>query len=164
MIKKLIVILCMLALLGFSFYLVSKTKDADRTVVEENVVEVEMPKLPEQLFSFAKDSLDAQCSSNENLFCAVEKAVKCTINPEFEPCRKADLPQFIFMSDPGLDRPTEMSYKIIDKKIINNDTVEIYTDSSCNGNWFGLCQGTIIYVMAKKPENIWYVKDIYAVE
>ena len=29
MIKKLVVVLCMLALLGFSFYLVSKTKDAD---------------------------------------------------------------------------------------------------------------------------------------
>ena len=58
----------------------------------------------------------------------------------------------------------EMNYKIIDKKSLNNDTVEIYTESNCNGNWFGLCQGTIIYVMARKPENLWYVKDIYAIE
>lgn len=164
MIKKLVVVLCMLALLGFSFYLVSKTKDADRTVVEADVVEVEMPKLPEQTFTFSADSLSPQCALDDTMFCAVETAVKCTINPNLPFCAKADLPKFVFMQEPGLDRPTEMSYKIIDKKILNNDTTEVYTESNCNGNWFGLCQGTIIYVMAQKPENAWYVKDIYAIE
>lgn len=164
MIKKLIVIICMLALLGFSIYLITQTKDADRTVVEESVVEVEMPKLPEQLFSFDKDSLDENCVEKEDIFCAIETAVKCTINPEFAACAKADLPKFIFMNEPGLDRPTEINYKIVDKKILGNGTTEIYTESNCNGNWFGLCQGTIIYVLAQKPENKWYVKDIYGIE
>lgn len=162
--KKWIVIICMLALLGFSFYLVSKTKNADRTVVEADVVEVEMPQLPEQIFSFTQGSLSAECTLDDAMFCAVETAVKCTINPEFTGCSAADLPKFVFMKDPGLNRPTEMSYKIIDKKILNNDITEVYTESNCNGNWFGLCQGTIIYVMARKPENKWYVKDIYAIE
>lgn len=162
--KKWIVILCMLALLGFSFYLVSKTKNADRTVVEADVVEVEMPKLPEQTFTFATDSLASSCALDDSLFCAVETAAKCTINPELPFCKKADLPKFIFMQEPGIDRPTEISYKIVDKKILGNNTTEIYTESNCNGNWFGLCQGTIIYVMAQKPEDVWYVKDIYAIE
>lgn len=162
--NKWIVVICMLALLGFSFYLVSKTKDADRTVVEADVVEVEMPKLPEQLFEFNQSNLPEECALDDAMFCAVETAVKCTINPTLEFCSQADLPKFLFMQDPGLDRPTEMSYKIIDKKALNNDTTEIYTESNCNGNWFGLCQGTIIYVMAQKPENVWYVKDIYAIE
>lgn len=164
MTKKLIVILCMLILLGFSIYLVTKTKDADRTVAEESVIEIETPKLPEQTFSFEKDSLNQNCSIDDSMFCAIETAVKCTINPEFAPCAKADLPKFIFMTEPGLDRPTEMNYKIVDKKILGNGTTEIYTESNCNGNWFGLCQGTIIYVMAQKPENVWYVKDIYGIE
>jgi hypothetical protein len=56
------------------------------------------------------------------------------------------------------------SYKIIDKKTLANDNVEVYTESNCNGGWLGLCQGTIIYVMAPKPENSWYVKEIYAIE
>ncbi len=162
--KKWIVILCMSILLCFSFYLVTKTKNADHTVVEADVVEVEVPKLPEQIFSFSQQNLPTGCALNDTMFCAVEMAVKCTINPEFTGCAKADLPKFVFMKDPGLDRPTEMNYKIIDKKSLNNDTVEIYTESNCNGNWFGLCQGTIIYVMARKPENLWYVKDIYAIE
>ena len=164
MTKKLIVILCMLILLVFSIYLVTKTKDADRTVAEESVIEIETPKLPEQTFSFEKDSLNQNCSIDDSMFCAIETAVKCTINPEFTPCAKADLPKFIFMTEPGLDRPTEMNYKIVDKKILGNGTTEIYTESNCNGNWFGLCQGTIIYVMAQKPENVWYVKDIYGIE
>lgn len=162
--KKLIVILCMLVLLGFSIYLITQTKDADRTVTEESVVEIEMPKLPEQIFDFEKDSLKENCSIDDPMFCAIEIAVKCTINPEFSLCAKADLPKFIFMNEPGLDRPTEMNYKIVDKKILGNGTTEIYTESNCNGNWFGLCQGTIIYVMAQKPENVWYVKDIYGIE
>lgn len=164
MIKKLIVILFMLALLCFSIYLVTKTKNADRTVVEESVVEVEMPKLPEQVFSFEKSTLNENCSIDDSMFCAIEVAVKCTINPEFSICAKADLPKFIFMTEQGLDRPTEMNYKIIDKKNLNNGTTEIYTESNCNGNWFGLCQGTIIYVMAQKAQKIWYVKDIYGIE
>lgn len=162
--KKWIVILCMVALLGFSFFLVSKTKNADRTVVNADVVEVEMPQLPEQTFSFTLGSLSADCALDDAMFCAVETAVKCTINPEFNGCTDADLPKFVFMKDPGLNRPTEMNYKIIDKKVLNNDITEIYTESNCNGNWFGLCQGTIIYVMARKPENMWYIKDIYAIE
>ena len=162
--QKKIVIFAMALLLGFSFYLVSKTKNADRTVIETDVVEFEMPTLPEQTFSFSQGSLSAECALDDDMFCAIETAVKCTINSSFEFCAKADLPKFVFMQDPGLDRPTEMSYKIIDKKILSNGTTEVYTESNCNGNWFGLCQGTIIYVMAQKPENVWYVKDIYAIE
>jgi hypothetical protein len=154
----------MLILLGFSIYLVTKTKDADRTVAEESVIEIETPKLPEQFFNFEKDSLSEDCSIDDSMYCAIETAVKCTINPEFSTCAKADLPKFIFMNEPGLDRPTEMNYKIVDKKILGNGTTEIYTESNCNGSWFGLCQGTIIYIMAQKPENVWYVKDIYGIE
>ena len=95
--------------------------------------------------------------------CAVEFAVKCSINPDFEGCRQSKLPKFIFMEDPSLGRPTEISFKISKIKPISADLVEIYTESTCNGNWFGLCQGNIIYIVVP-TENAWRVKDIYAVE
>ena len=47
-------------------------------------------------------------------------------------------------------------------KPLNDGTVEVYTQSTCNGVWFGLCNGNIIYVM-KNVNNKWQVKDIYAI-
>ncbi|MBR1904224.1 MAG: hypothetical protein IJ824_03490 [Alphaproteobacteria bacterium] len=165
MLKKIIVIVLFLALLCFSFSLVFKTKSNLPVVIEESeTAAVEEQNLPDTLFAFSAADLNENCVSDEAMFCAVETAGKCTLNPEFASCAKANLPKFIFMSDSSLDRPTEMSYKIIDKKSLSNDTVEIYTESNCNGGWLGLCQGTIIYVLAPKPENQWYVKEIYAIE
>ena len=84
-------------------------------------------------------------------------------SPNFGDCHDSKLPKFIFMSDESLQRPTEMSFEIAKIKPINDDLVEIHTDSTCNGNWFGLCQGRVIYVLV--PSNgAWRVKDIYAIE
>ena len=67
------------------------------------------------------------------------------------------------MKDESLKRPTFQSYKI--NKIVprNDGTIEIFTKSSCNGNWFGLCNGNIIYVM-KNIKDKWNIIDIYAIE
>mgnify|MGYP007069884706 CR=1 FL=1 len=166
MLKKFIVVCALIALLALSFVLFRKTKTAaDENVEPQEVVnEVQEAPIPEQVFSFNKDNLPENCTLDDGQFCAVEKAVKCTLNPDFADCAKSDLPKFIFMQDPSVERPTEMNYKIVDRKSIGNNSVEIYTESTCNGNWFGLCQGTIIYVLGQKPENVWYLKDIYAIE
>ena len=166
MLKKIIVIIALIALLCLSVTLVRKTKKTSNEITEQEEIiseEKETP-IPEEVFSFKKDTLTENCSIEDGQFCAVEKAVKCTLNPEFADCAKSDLPKFIFMQDPSVERPTEMNYKIVDRKSIGNNSVEIYTESTCNGNWFGLCQGTIIYVLGQKPENVWYIKDIYAIE
>ena len=166
MLKKFIVIIALLALLVLSYILVRKTKISPNEVNEaEDVTEIiqETP-IPEDIFSFNKDTLSENCIMEDNQFCAVERAVKCTINPNFSGCQSFDLPKFIFMQDPSIERPTEVNYKIVDRKSVGNNSLEIYTESTCNGSWFGLCQGTIIYVLTQKPENVWYVKDIYAIE
>ena len=100
------------------------------------------------------------------MLCAVEKAIKCTIDTNMKNCHELDLPKFIFMSDQSIERPTEISYKFINKKVLPNNTVEIYTDSVCNAKWFGLCQGTVIYVLVPANSTVkeWHVKDIYAIE
>ena len=123
--------------------------------------------MPDTLFTLNKDTLQKGCSVDNVQLCAVEQTIKCTINPDFDNCQeeknKGRIPQFVFITDSGTDRPTEISYKFTDKKNLNNQTVEYYTDSTCNGTWFGLCHGRIIYVLAPDSEG-WSVKDVYAIE
>ncbi len=162
MLKKIIVIAALLLLVGFSAFLLYKT---DNARVKNNQDEpVKEAKLPDTLFVFSKDTLSEDCSQSDEQFCAVENAVKCTINPNLNGCSEANLPKFIFMQDPGLDRPTEISYKIVNRRVLVNNNVEIHTESSCNGGWFGLCQGTVIYVLSEPDGGKWFVKDIYAIE
>lgn len=115
----------------------------------------------DKTFSFQKDSLPETCSDDNEIVCAVMQTVICTINPAQAKCDKSLMPSFIFMEDESLDRPTQMSYKIIELKPLAGGQLEVHTDSTCNGNWFGLCHGRIIYVMTQQNGH-WVVKDIYA--
>ncbi len=114
-------------------------------------------------YTYRADNLETECRLDSPMACAVEYAIKCTLDPDFSDCRDSKLPKFIFMSDESLKRPTQMRFQIAKIKPISDDIVEIHTDSTCDGNWFGLCQGRIIYVLT--PSNgSWRVKDIYAIE
>ncbi len=117
------------------------------------------------VFSFDINTLSSGCEHSSLMICAINASIKCTINPNFEECakQKAYMPNFIFMEDESLKRPTSQSYKITKIKPISDGSIEVYTQSTCNGNWFGLCNGNIIYVMDYQ-NNKWHVKDIYAVE
>ena len=117
------------------------------------------------IFSFDINTLSPGCDNNSEMVCAINASIKCTINPEFAECAelKAFMPNFIFMQDESLQRPTSQSYKITKIKPLSDGTVEVYTQSTCNGNWFGLCNGNIIYVMDYQ-NNRWIVKDLYAIE
>lgn len=117
----------------------------------------------EKTYTYTKNSLSETCHLNSVMACAVETAVKCTLDPAFDGCAEAKLPKFIFMQDESLNRPTEMSFEIVKIKPISSDLVEIHTDSTCNGQWFGLCQGRVIYVLVPNADG-WRVKDIYAIE
>ena len=68
-----------------------------------------------------------------------------------------------FMEDESLQRPSQASFQIVKLKPIDAHTVEVYTKSDCNGVWFGLCKGNIIYVLNNRSGN-WTVKDIYALQ
>ncbi len=167
MIKKIIVIALMLALFAWSLALIGKTEQKQviaQTNKPETTTQAE-ETLPETVFSFNTQNVTTECSKDLNdMLCAVESAVKCTLKPDLENCAKLNLPQFIFMTDPTVERPTEMNYKFINKEIQPNGAVDMYTESSCNGGWFGLCQGTVIYVLEQNKNNKWFVKDIYAIE
>lgn len=166
MLRKTIVIIAMLALISLSVMLYKKSTPqqiSDTDLQEEQTETVIEETLPDAIYTFNIENATSDCTQEKPQFCAVENAVKCTVNPDLEICKKLKLPEFIFMKDPSIDRPSEISYKIVNKKSLPNNTTEIYTESACNGNWFGLCQGTVIYVLAPLDEN-WQVKDIYAIE
>lgn len=112
-------------------------------------------------FSFKIDNLPQGCAEDSEIICAINQTIKCTINPQFSECDRELMPKFVFMQDESLDRPTEMSYQITKLKPLSGGMLEVYTNSDCNGTWFGLCKGTIIYVLSQQ-NNRWIVQDIYA--
>lgn len=115
----------------------------------------------DKVFAFQKGEKPDKIADENEIVQAVNLTVGCTVEPTLSICDKNLMPSFIFMEDDSLDRPTEMSYKITELKPLAGGNMEVYTDSECNGNWFGLCQGRIIYVMMQQNGH-WIVKDIYA--
>lgn len=111
--------------------------------------------------SYKLGTLTTGCNKGSEIVCAIDLYAKCTIDPSGEECRKNRLPKFVFMEDDSLGRPDEISFKIIKIKPIDANMIEVYTQSSCNGTWFGLCNGNIIYVLSNKSGQ-WVVKDVYA--
>lgn len=132
---------------------------ADKTAQETPSID------KDTVFSFDAEKLAVGCDTSSEMICTINTAIKCIINPEFEECENAKnrLPSFVFMIDESLQRPTFQSYQV-DKITPRTDgAIEVHTKSSCNGNWFGLCNGNIIYVM-KHIDSAWHIIDMYAVE
>lgn len=156
-----------LALLAFNLLIsCSDQNEAEepQTPVESKQISLNQAPIfdfADKTFSFSKDSLPEKCTDGSEVVCAVSQTVICTISPSEAQCNKSLMPSFIFMEDESLDRPTQMSYKIIELKPLASGQLEVHTDSTCNGNWFGLCKDRIIYVMAQQNGK-WIVKDIYA--
>lgn len=138
---------------------------------EENKQEITKQPAPVEeidkntVFSFDINTLNEECENSSQMICAINLSIKCTINPELTECTKSKhmMPNFIFMQDESLKRPTSQSYKITKLKPLADGTIEVFTQSTCNGNWFGLCNGNIVYVMDFQ-NNQWIVKDLYAIE
>ncbi|MBO5443390.1 MAG: hypothetical protein J6A33_06345 [Alphaproteobacteria bacterium] len=114
-------------------------------------------------YSYTLNQIETGCDKGNDAVCAIDLTLKCTLNPKFSECDPKKMPKFVFMEDESLGRPTELTFEILKIKPIDVNTAEIYTKGTCNGNWFGLCNGNIIYVLSNKSEN-WVVKDIYALQ
>lgn len=140
-----------------------KTKVSKPLIMTDATPDIAAKTFDNRVYAYGTDNLSEECFLNSPMACAVELAVKCTLNPNFAGCAQAKLPKFIFMTDETLGRPSKMSFKIAKIKPIKDDLIEIHTDSTCDGNWFGLCNGRIIYVLVPSG-NAWRVKDIYAIE
>ena len=138
---------------------------SQKDTTKEKTPEAENTLDKETVFSFDVSNLQAECNSDSDIICTINRTIKCILNPSFEECEKnkETMPSFVFMQDESLQRPTFQSYKITKLLPREDGAVEVHTQSSCNGNWFGLCNGNIIYVM-KNIDSSWRVIDMYALE
>ncbi len=156
--KKLFLIACCTLLITSCF----KKEEKQQETTTQAKIDVD---ISEKVYSFDLNTLTSGCDESSEIICAINTSIKCTINPEFSDCEQAKnaMPKFVFLNDENLQRPTSQSYKVNKLKPLPDGTVEVYTQSTCNGNWFGLCNGNIIYIMTNK-NNTWIVKEIYAIE
>lgn len=147
----------------FLLFFIISCGDKDTTAEQTSAAAQTLDK--ETVFTLEADSLKPGCDSSSEIVCTINIAIKCSINPLFSECadNKQNMPSFIFMQDKTLQRPSFITYKITKLKPRSDGAVEVFTESSCNGNWFGLCNGNIIYVM-KNINNQWQIIDIYALE
>ena len=121
-------------------------------------------ELNDALHSYKKDNLSLKCENEDKVFCAIEKIVKCTIDPELEFCDKGGIPSFVLVKTEENIRPTEISFAITNMKPVpESEDIVVYTKSECNGSWFGLCQGTVIYSLTTR-NGLWEVNNIFALE
>ena len=115
------------------------------------------------VYRYDINNLPQGCDKGSDIVCAIDLQVKCTINPKLAECDAKKLPRFTFMEDESLQRPTQSSFQIVKLKPIDATTVEVYTKSDCNGVWFGLRKGNIVYVLSN-AKGTWVVKDLYALQ
>lgn len=157
--------LMMFLVLGLISACSDKKEENKQAAEEPAVAKVEIPQIDtyNQTFVFETDTLTEACDKNSQLVCAIEAVMKCSLNPKMASCTPDKMPKFVLMEDENIIAPTHFDYKITKIKPLDAETAEVYTEGSCNGTWFGLCNGNIIYVMNYKNGE-WTVKDLYAIE
>ncbi len=119
----------------------------------------------EDVHVYRADDIASGCSSEDKLFCAIERTIKCTMEPELSDCQGELVPAFVLGKTQDAERPTEVSFKVTKIKPIPDSTdVSVYTESDCNAMWFGLCKGTVVYTLSFKGNDDWAVTNVYALE
>lgn len=117
-----------------------------------------------KVYSYNAADIASGCQTKDEIFCAIEQTVKCTMAPELDGCLKDRVPSFVLGKTEEAVRPTEMSFKIVKiKPIPQSSDISVYTESECNAMWFGLCKGTVIYSLSQRNGK-WAVVNIYAME
>ena len=166
MLKKTITILGFIIIFALAvsliFYMQHKATSSETEVaVTNNASEADAA---DTLHTYTADNLQAECQSDSDIFCAIERTVKCTIDPTFENCNKNFVPAFVIGKAEDTERPTEISFRITKIKPIPESTdLSVYTQSDCNALWFGLCKGTVVYSLTTN-KNEWVVTNIFALE
>jgi hypothetical protein len=146
------------------FYLEGKDNGVETTSVAAENTEVQNVIKTDEMHAYNAENLSVACSAEDGIFCAVEKVIKCTMKPDLESCNKNVVPAFVIADAEDMERPTEMSFRIVKiKPIPESSDISVYTESDCNAIWFGLCKGTVVYSLSPKDGG-WAVNNIFALE
>lgn len=168
MLKKVAIILMFIAIFAIAavmmFYMQKKAETESQGVPAHEALPVVKEEADEPFYVYKADSLVEDCALKDRIFCAVERVVKCTINPDMKACNKDDVPGFVLGQTEDVERPSEISFKIVKiKPIPESSDISVYTKSDCNALWFGLCKGTVVYSLTTDGLE-WHVTNIFALE
>ncbi len=162
MLKRVLIVsgFILIACLGIgAVYLMTGDKESKISEIAEGK-EIKEVKL--SFNSYGIDSLKEECASDDEVFCAIEKTVKCSIKPEMSVCKKGEVPNFVLGKTEDDVRPKNVSFAITKiKPVQDSRDIAVYTKSQCDGSWFGLCNGTVIYSLSI-VDGLWKVINVYA--
>lgn len=159
-----VVILCLFAgVFALALYGVFIMRGETKPQLEQQVIS-EPRAISDSTHSYTAADVKSGCSAEDKIFCAVERAVKCTLAPEIDGCGKENVPAFVLSRPDVTERPTEISFAITKiKPAAGSSELYVYTKSTCNTVWFGLCEGTVVYALSPAADD-WNVTNIYALE
>lgn len=148
------------------FYLKDKSNGVETVSVAAENTGIQNAVKTDEMQVYNAESLSDACSAEDGIFCAVEKVIKCTMKPNMEGCNKKVVPAFVIADAEEMERPTEMSFRIVKiKPVPESSDISVYTESDCNAMWFGLCKGTVVYSLSPKDsDDGWVVNNIFALE
>lgn len=164
MLKRVVVVVffVLLAMMSFACLNVMNKTSIKKVAQSAKNVQVETVLDAENVYEF--DKLSEECRKDDMVFCAIEKAVKCTINPDLGVCDKESVPSFVLGKVEDNIRPSKIGFNIVKiKPSTDSQAISVYTKSQCDASWFGLCNGTVIYLL-EPSNNGWKVMNIYAIE
>ena len=171
MIKKVLIvvgfIVVFFAAISLVFYMQDKASGQKETVALQKEVKDEIVVThAEDMHTYSAENIEEGCVEDDQIFCAVERTVKCTLSPEMKDCQEDVIPAFVLGKTEDADRPTEMAFRFVKiKPIPESDNIFVYTESDCNAMWFGLCKGTVVYSLEPNGKTgEWRVTSVFAQE
>ncbi len=165
MMKKILIIGLFLLVFVAALCLVYRMKNVSEPAMQAKIPAVEAHSVSDSAHFYSADDLTAGCAEKDQIFCAIERVVKCTMAPELESCDKKLVPAFVLGKAEDVVRPRQMSFEITKiKPIIESSDISVYTKSDCDALWFGLCKGTVIYSLSPREGGHWAVTNVYAIE
>ena len=162
--KKIFIICGFISLFAVVFLIMlsmKRTAELRNTTTEK----VAVVSKTDDLQVYKAEALTSACRMEDKIYCAIEKVIKCTMNPNLEGCTKEVVPSFVLDMTDETDRPKNIAFKI--EKIKRNSSsanISVYTKSDCDAQWFGLCKGTVIYSLQPYSDGEWAVTNVYALE
>ena len=162
--KRILIVLGFVSFMVMMLYVVFLMTKVKETEIVPLPTQEKVQAVEDTLHAYKKDSLSEVCDVDDQIFCAIEKAVKCTIDNELSMCDDGEIPSFIMGKTEEDVRPSEISFSITKiKPVPESRDIMVYTQSDCNASWFGLCKGIVIYSLTPKDGN-WVVSNVLALE
>ncbi len=162
--KRILIVLGFVLFTALMLYVLYLLTGVKQTQIVPLTTEEKVQAVEDSLHSYQKEGLIERCDVEDEVFCAIERTVKCTLNNELSICDEDEVPGFIMGKTEDDVRPSKISFSITKiKPVPDTRDIMVYTKSDCDASWFGLCKGVVIYSLTPE-DGRWKVNNIFALE